>query len=133
MGKKRSKVLPFEKKAVAPFVGKASNIDISASLVSREPPLAEEDLRLAVARIVLYGAIVQSYHSANDRSYRNISDRDILVMLEGEWSLVAKPKWEERHRNWKYKLRGSDFAGDELVLILAVSVEMNRIDIITKF
>jgi len=54
-------------------------------------------------------------------------------MLEGKWLLDAPPEWDEQHRNWKYRLKGLDVSGDELVLIVALQVEFDRIDIITKF
>ena len=54
-------------------------------------------------------------------------------MLEGEWKLAAKPNWDEEHRNWEYKLAGTDLEGDELVLKIAVNVELQRLTVITKF
>jgi hypothetical protein len=133
LAEKPGKIVPFVKKSVAKPPTPQTKIDISASSVRREPPLTEEALRTAVARIVMYGTIRETLHSARDRSYRNITERDIIAMLEGKWSLDAPPEWDEQHRNWKYRLKGSDVAGDELVLIVAVQVEFNRIDIITKF
>ena len=133
MAEKPGKIVPFVKKAVAKTPSPQSKIDISASPVRREPPLTEEALRTAVARIVMYGTIRETLHSARDRSYRNITERDILAMLEGKWSLAAAPEWDERHRSWKYKLKGVDLDGDELELVIAVDVEMNLIHIITKF
>jgi len=133
LGQSRSKVLPFSKKGLAQSAASASKIDVSASSASRDPAMPEEDLRAAVLKIVLYGTLLESKHSAQDRSYRNISERDILAMLEGKWSLAAAPEWDERHRSWKYKLKGVDLDGDELELVIAVDVEMNLIHIITKF
>jgi hypothetical protein len=133
LAEKPGKIVPFAKKPVAKTPSPPSKIDISASLAQREPPLDEEALRTAIDRIVMYGTIRETLHSARDRSYRNITERDILAMLEGKWSLEAPPEWDEQHRNWKYRLKGLDVAGDELVLIVAVQIEFNRIDIITKF
>ena len=82
---------------------------------------------------MLYGVLRETGHSARDRSYRNITERDIIAMLEGKWLLDAPPEWDEQHRNWKYRLKGLDVSGDELVLIVALQVEFDRIDIITKF
>jgi hypothetical protein len=132
-GKPRSKVLPFSKKGIAQPPSSESIIDISASLVRREPALAGDDLRQAVTRIVLYGTLRESKHSAQYRSYRNISERDIVAMLEGAWSLIGTPTWDDDHHNWKYTLKGSDIDGEELVLVVTVNVELQRIEIITKF
>jgi hypothetical protein len=133
LGKPRSKVLPFPKKVIAQTPPSKSTIDVSASFGQREPALAGDDLQQAVRRIVLYGTFRESRHSAKDRSYRNISEGDIVAMLEGTWSLVAPPEWDNDHHNWKYTLAGSDIDGDDLVLVVAVIVELDRIEIITKY
>jgi len=133
LAEKPGKIVPFEKKPVAKTPSTQSKIDISASSAQREPPLTEDALRTAVARVVLYGTLMETGHSARDRSYRNISEDDMLALLEGDWTLAASPEWDEGHRNWKYRLKGTDADGEELVLIVAVQVEFNRIDIITKF
>ena len=133
LGKRRSTILPFPKKSVVQVGPTASKIDVSASSGFHAPALSEEDLRQAVTRIVLYGTLLESKHSAQDRDYRNISEDDILAMLEGDWSLIQPVEWNAVHRNWKYKLRGADLDGDELVLVVVVNTELNRIDVITKF
>jgi hypothetical protein len=51
--------------------------------------------------------------------------------VNGRWK--HPPEWDEGHRNWKYRLKGTDADGEELVLIVALQIELNRIDIITKF
>jgi hypothetical protein len=90
-------------------------------------------LRDVLQRIVYYGEIKEAFHSTHERAYRNISQDDILAMLEGAWTLAAKPDWDETHRNWEYKLAGHDLDGDELVLKIAVNEELLRVTVITKF
>lgn len=133
MGPKRGKMLNFPQKGLAQSPPSASKIDISASSPERFPALAGEELRTAVARIALYGTLRESFHSAEERSYRNVSQDDILHMLEGAWRLANEPEYDEAHRNWKYKLAGHDIEGDELVLVVAVDTDEQRITIITKF
>lgn len=133
MDHEKSKILPFSKKGIARRPGSASNIDVSASSGSRPVALAGEDLRQAVTRIVLYGTFRESAHSAFDRSYRNVSQDDMLFMLEGAWALAAEPEWDDKHHNWKYKLAGQDIEGDDLVLLISLNTEEQIITIITKF
>ena len=133
MGPKRTKVVEFPKSSVAKKPISESSIDVSASSSPGQPALDEEGLRRAVQRIVYYGEIKESFHSASERSERNISQDDILAMLEGDWTLAAKPDWDEQHKNWEYKLAGHDLDGDELVLKIAVNEELLRVTIITKF
>jgi hypothetical protein len=133
LGEKRSKVLPFPKKGIAQTPSSAANIDISASSGGRPPSLAEPELRVAVTRIVHYGTVWQTRHAGQERDYRNVSDDDIQHMLLGPWVLERQPEWSEDHRNWKYRLRGTDIEGDELTLIVALNVEEQTLAVVTKF
>lgn len=133
MDRDKKNILPFPQKGIAQTPGSASNIDVSASSSSRPLALAGEDLRQAVTRIVLYGTFRESAHSALDRSYRNVSQDDMLYMLERPWTSAVAPEWDEKHHNWKYKLAGKDIEGDDLVLLVALNTEEQMITIITKF
>jgi hypothetical protein len=133
LSSKRTKIVPFQQKSVASPPKSASIIDVSASSGSRWPAMDPDVLRVEVRRIVMYGTIWETKHSAVDRGYRNISQDDILAVLDGDWTLAAAPDWDEAHRNWEYKVAGQDVEGDELVLKIAVNSEMQRIDIITKY
>ena len=81
----------------------------------------------------MQGTLREAKHSAIDRDYRNVSQDDIIAMLQGSWVLSREPDWDEQHRNWEYLLAGNDIEGDSLSLKIAVNEEMQRIDIITKF
>ncbi len=125
--------MPFPKKGVAQFPGSKSKIDINASSAQRPEALSEDNLRVRVQQIVLYGTVQESWHSKKDRSYRNVSMDDIQHMLRSEWKLAGKPKWSDEHRNWTYKLEGEDLDDDELTLIIAVKDEQLQILVITKY
>ena len=133
MGQDKTKVLPFPKKGIAQSRGSASNIDISASSGGRPLSLAEPELRVAITRIVHYGTVWQTRHAGQERDYRNVSDDDIQHMLLGSWVLERKPEWSDPHRNWKYRLRGTDIEGDELTLIVALNTGEQKISVVTKF
>ena len=133
MSSKRPNIVTFPESSVAKQSVRASSIDVSASSDSRLAALDEDRLREVLQRIVYYGEIKEAFHSAHERAYRNISQDDILAMLEGPWTLAAKPDWDETHKNWKYKLAGHDLEGDELVLLISVNEELLRVTIITKF
>ena len=133
MGSKRTKVVGISKSFVAKKPISASSIDVSASSSPGSAALDEEKLRLVVQRIVYYGEIKESFHSASERDERGVSQDDIVAMLEGKWTLAEKPDWDQAHKNWEYKLAGADLEGDELVLKITVNEEMQRITIITKY
>jgi hypothetical protein len=131
--KKKSKVLPFPKKGIAKTPGSASNVDINASSGGRHVSLPEPELRVAITRIVHDGRVWQTRHAGQERDSRNVSDDDIQSMLLGPWVLERKPEWSEDHRNWKYRLRGTDIEGEELTLIVAIREEEQTLAVVTKF
>lgn len=132
MGRNRSKVLPFPKKGIALNENSSSNLDINASSDRRIPALPEQELRLAVSRAIVYGTFRETFHSADERSYRNITQEDMLHMLQGAWAL-AGVEFDDDHHNWKYKVAGKDIEGDDLILIIAVDRDENRVTVISKF
>jgi len=133
LGPKRAKVVEFPKSFVAKRPFGESSIDVSASSSPGQPALDEERLRQIIHRIVYYGEIKESFHSASEREERNVSQEDILAMLERDWKLAATPDWDDAHKNWEYRLAGADLEGDDLTLKITVNEEMQRITIITKF
>jgi len=132
-GLKTTRVLPFPKKAIDLPSGKVSNVDINASSAGQPAALSEDELRVRVQRIVCYGTVRESWHSKNERSYRNVSIDDIQHMLRSQWKLAGKPKWSDEHHNWAYKLNGEDLDDDELTLIISVHEDEVEILIITKY
>jgi hypothetical protein len=80
---KRTKVVEISKSFVAKKPISASSIDVSASSSPNQPALDEEKLRLVVQRIVYYGEIKESFHSASERNERGVSQDDIVAMLDG--------------------------------------------------
>ena len=134
-GKEPAKVIELNKKNVAKIDVNASIIENNSSFVPSEPALDESRLQAAVSRIITHsGTYGETRHSKSDRAFRNISDDDIFCCLGGKWSLVGEPVWRDTpHRNWNYKISGTDIDGEELVLVIAINAEKNRITIITKY
>jgi hypothetical protein len=94
--------------------------------------LEEQELRLAVSRAIVYGTFRETFHSADERSYRNITQEDMLHMLQGAW-MLAGTEFDDEYHNWKYRVAGKDIEGDDLALIIAVDPDENRITVISKF
>src|SRR5271165_3598622 len=80
LSSKRTKVVEFSKSFVAKKPKSESIIDVSASSSPGSAALDEEKLRLVVQRIVYYGEIKESFHSASERDERGVSQDDILAM-----------------------------------------------------
>ena len=130
---KKARVLPFPQKGIDLSGSKVSNLDINASPAGRPAAMSEDELRVRVQRIVLYGTVRESWHSKNDRGYRNISLDDIQHMLRNDWKLAGKAKWNAEHGNWTYKVVGEDLEDDELTLVIAVRENEVEILVITKY
>ena len=47
--------------------------------------------------------------------------------------VVGSNKWDERYRNWTYRVSGSDLDGDDLTIIIALEPTQERITVITGF
>ncbi len=133
MVRKSGKILPFPKDSVAKGLAAASNVDINASSGPSQPALDENTLRDVIQRILYYGEIKETFHSASERAERNVSQDDIAAMLESQWKLEGAPEWDGTHKNWKYRLEGYDLEGDALVLVVTVNEELKRVTVITKF
>lgn len=133
LSSKRTNVVDISAKKASHSRGLSSSIDVNARIGQQSGALNEDELRDQVRRIVMYGVIRETKHSVKDRSYRNVSQDDILAMLQGTWILEKQPEWNEDRKVWKYKLSGADIEGDALILVIDVNVEMQRIEIITKF
>jgi hypothetical protein len=135
LGEKKNEILHFPKKTVAKVLSNASNIDINASSAPGEPAMDQEELRIAVQRIITHGTYEESYHSSKDRAYRNISDDDIQVCLMGQFRLAAVEVGQDRRGRacWKYEISGRDIEGEALSLVIAVNKETQKITVVTKF
>ena len=46
---------------------------------------------------------------------------------------VGDPSWDNRFRNWTYRVHGADLDGDELTVVIALDPAWARITIITGF
>ena len=135
MGTEKKEVIPFNKKTVANQPQNASYSDINASSRPVEPPMDEDELRVAVARIVVHGTYEESRHSSKDREYRSVSDDDIQACLCGPYKLIGTRLGEDKHRrpSWSYEILGRDLEGNELSLAISVNKETQRICVVTKF
>jgi hypothetical protein len=50
-------------------------------------------------------------------------------VLQG--GLVSLDEWDEKHRNWKYKVSGTDIDGDSLTLVVAFDTANQVVKVIT--
>jgi hypothetical protein len=135
LGPGKDEILRFPQKTVAKTAKGASNIDINASSQPGDPAMSEDELSVAVQRIIAYGVYEECKHSSQDRSYRNISDDDIQFCLSRRFKLTGvEPGEDSRGRKcWKYRVTGRDTEGAELSLVITVNTETQKLKIITKF
>ena len=77
------------------------------------------------------GAISFARHAHEQALERNFNIRDVEHVLRT--GHVGRPSWDERFRNWKYPVSGTDLDGEELTVIVAIDPAWARITIITGF
>ena len=100
----------------------------------RPPHLNEQQLREFVRRACERGFYKEGFHSEYERACRNISPDDIVYGLEREdWVLCGDPDYDDEFESWEYLIQTWDIEGEELHLKIAVSLEYQRFEVITKW
>ena len=77
------------------------------------------------------GAISFAPHARKRARERHFSTRDVEHVLRT--GAVGNPDWNERSRNWTYRVSGADLDGDDLTVVVALDPAWARITIVTGF
>lgn len=70
-------------------------------------------------------------HAGERSDERNFDRRDVEHVLKT--GRFGQPSWDERYRNWKYPVSGTDLDGENLTVIAAIEPAWARLTIITGF
>ena len=99
----------------------------------RPPPLNPVEAFEAIQRLLEGGSDAISFarHARQRSRVRQFNRRDIEHVLRR--GTVGDPTWDDRFRNWTYRVRGADLDGDELTVVIALDPAWARITIITGF
>ena len=99
----------------------------------RPPPLNPIDASKAIRRLLEGGsdAIGFARHARERGRARRFNRRDIEQVLTN--GTVGDPTWDDRFRNWTYRVHGADLDGDDLTVVIALDPAWARITVITGF
>ena len=98
-----------------------------------ERPLGEEELRAFVRRALRHGWYQESFHARHAHPERNVTADDVIHGLNAEWAVAAEPEFSETFHEWKYIIRIVDIEGDELHIVIAVSLASQRLTVVSKW
>ena len=111
---------------------KSSMVD-SDDEVDRPPALNAVEAFEAIQNLLEGGSDAISFagHAHERGRARRFNRRDIEHVLRS--GTVGDAGWNDRFRNWTYRVRGADLDGDELTVVIALDPAWARITIITGF
>ena len=101
--------------------------------MARPPSLTPTEASAEIQRLLERGLdAISFYRHARNRGRRwKFSTRDVEhVLRTGNF---GDPDWNEKFRNWTYRVRGTDLDDEELTIVVAVDPVRTRIRIITGF
>jgi len=81
-------------------------------------------------KLAIHGCIIISNHCRAQMKKRKVTTEDILNVLI--WGRIIEVEKNTKHNNWKLKVEGQDFDGDQLTVHAAVN-EDERTIIITVY
>ncbi len=64
---------------------------------------------------------------------RNVDMQDLEILLTETGVIKRDAEWDENHKNFKYRVEGTDGLGEELIAIVAIEENDERIKIVTVF
>jgi hypothetical protein len=100
-------------------------------MLSSTKPMSEAGLRQFIVRALDKGWVRETWHSEQDRAYRNISDEDIRYGLSRrDWVIESNEKAEKV--GFKYLIKTVDIEREELHLLVQPTDE-ETLKIITKY
>ena len=101
---------------------------------NRPSAFTPEEAQRKIRLILREGSTVLSSHLIKDiqTGRHGVSHQDVLHVLQtGE--IISSPEWDDNHRNWKYKVEGTDLEDEELRAITIIIEERFSIFIITAY
>jgi len=73
-------------------------------------------------------------HARKDRmQQRDVDMQDLEILLLETGVIKREPDLDEKHGEYKYRVEGTDFDGEELVAIVVIDEQNRRIKIVTVF
>lgn len=99
--------------------------------MERPQQLSPEEAKAKILIILDDGDVIPTEHCEDEMLEANSKMADVLNVLET--GKIIKHEWDEEHQNWKYRVRGTDIDGDELVAITVIVESDLQLIIVTVF
>jgi len=95
--------------------------------------LSFEEAKSKILEILETGEIIPTwYHAKNRMKQRNVMDDDIKeALFNGE--IKRDAEWDDRYKNWKYRVEGTDIEGEDLIVITIIIEKDHQLRILTVF
>ena len=99
------------------------------------PPkqLSAPELRRVIEQARIEGRVRESFHASDEHPERNLSLDDVLAGLERADWILESTEYDEKHKNWKYRIKTKDVEGDDLTILLTASQETLSVKVITRW
>ena len=97
-------------------------------------PFTPDEALRKIHQILRDGDTLFSQHLLDDigSGRHGVSHQDVLFVLQSG-DIISPPEWDDDHRNWKYKVEGTDLEEEELRAITIIIEERFSIFIVTAY
>lgn len=103
---------------------KDSEIGKEGDRQSRPSHFSPDEAKRKIRQILREGDTILSDHLLKDiqTGWHGVSQQDVLYVLQsGE--IISPPEWDDAHRNWKYKVEGTDLEAEEELRAITIIIE----------
>lgn len=98
--------------------------EIETDEEKRPPKFSQDEAKRKIRQILREGDTLFSDHLLKDiaSGRHGVSHQDVLFVLQsGE--IISPPEWDDTHRNWKYKVEGTDLEEEEELRAITIIIE----------
>ena len=79
-----------------------------------------------------HDTIGRTQHAKDQMASRGFTMDDVRLVLR-KGSVSSEAEWDDKFKNWKYVVHGTDCEGDKLSLVIALQPAFARLTLITGF
>ena len=92
-------------------------------------PLPDDEVIKLAKDCLTFREVILKNHAKERMDERSFNIQDIIHVIKNG-KISRKPVWNEKHQNYRYYIKGEDFNGSELEVVIAFN-DKNQIIIIS--
>ena len=100
---------------------------------SRPDPRTAAEMTAAIRYCLAAGSVIPTKHFRDQSYQRNSTIQDAINVLESGEVSSDPPQWNERMRDWTYKVHGPDLEGDVLTVVVGIAPDRQTVWLVTAF